>query len=75
MTGIIVEVEEKYRDNLSKTLAGIPHITIHSQTGNHIGLVVDTDDIHVLTETAKELQGMKGVVGIHPVFSQESFPF
>ncbi len=75
VTGIIVQLEESARDGLLKTLADMPHISIYSVKDNQIVLVIDTDDIYVLTQKTKEIQEMNGVIGVYPVFSLDSLPF
>lgn len=68
ITGIIVKVEERAREDLLRALTGVPHIKVYYANVSEIALVMDTDDIRILTHKIKELQEMKGVVGVYPIF-------
>lgn len=75
MIGLIVKAEEGAGEELARELAGRAHVSIHGVQGSQIVLLLDSDDMHVIAGSSREIQAMKGVVSVYPVFSEESFPF
>ncbi|MBZ0157868.1 MAG: chaperone NapD [Alphaproteobacteria bacterium] len=75
MVGFIVRVEENAREFLSASLSRKPHMSVHGAKGDQILLLLDTDDIHVIAQSTREINEMKGVVGVYPIFSPDSLPF
>lgn len=75
MVGLIVEVQPACCDGLAKVICGKPHIRLHGVKDNQIVLILDTEDIHVIAHSTKEINEIEGVVGVYPVFSYGSLPF
>ena len=73
MVGLIVKVEEDRREDLVRELSGRSHASIHGVEGNQIALLLDTDDIHIIAGSTSEIQDMKGVIGVYPIFSKDIF--
>ncbi len=72
---MIVQVKEGFHDTLLRVFEAMPHISIHGIRSNRIVLMLDTDDIHVLAQTTREIQDMEGVLGVYPIFSKDALPF
>lgn len=75
MIGLIVKAEQGTGEELARELSNRAHISIHRVQGSQIALLLDSDDMHVIARSSREIQDMKGVVSVYPVFSEESFPF
>ena len=75
IVGIIVQVNEGLRDVLIKDFEAMPNINIYGMKDNQIVLILDTDDLHVLTQKIQEITKMNGVIRVYPIFSRESLPF
>lgn len=75
MIGLIVKAETGTGEELVHELSGRAHVRIHRVEGGQIALLLDTDDMHVIATISREIQGIKGVVSVYPVFSEESFSF
>jgi nitrate reductase NapAB chaperone NapD len=73
--GLIVQTEEGASAELALSLAMKAHVSIHGVVGNRIALLMDTDDIHVIANTAREIQALEAVISVHPIFSRDSLPF
>lgn len=71
---IIVQVKEGSHDTLLRTFEAMSHIGVHGIMSNQIVLSLDTDDIHVLAQTTREIQDMEGVLGVYPIFSKGEMP-
>lgn len=70
--GIIVQYDERDREEILRVFSRLRHISVFRVKNDQIALAVDTDDIHVLTEKAREIQSIPGVIGVYPVFSLDS---
>lgn len=75
MIGLIVKTEQGTGEELVRELSGRAHVSIHRVEGSQIALLLDLDDMHVIARSSREIQEMKGVVSVYPVFSEESLPF
>ncbi len=72
---MIVQVKEEFHDTLLRAFEVMPHIGVYGIMSNQIVLALDTDDIHVLAQTTREIQDMEGVLGVYPIFSKDALPF
>ena len=68
---MIVQVKEGFHDALTRAFGAMLHIGVHGIMSNQIVLSLDTDDIHALAKTTKEIQDMEGVLGVYPIFSKD----
>ncbi|MEW5746677.1 MAG: chaperone NapD [Nitrospirota bacterium] len=74
IVGLIIKVERGGGEELSKALSAMSHVSIQGVKDNQIVLLLDTDDVHVIARNTKEINEMRGVVGVYPVFSRDSLP-
>ncbi|MBI5633854.1 MAG: chaperone NapD [Nitrospirae bacterium] len=75
MIGLIVKAEHGTGEELVRELSNRAHVSVQRVQGSQIALLLDSDDMHVIARSSREIQDMKGVVSVYPVFSEESFPF
>lgn len=75
IVGLIVQAERGSSEALSQLLAGKEHVTLYGVRDNRIVLMLDTDDIHIIARSTKEINDMSSVVGVYPVFTKEALPF
>lgn len=69
MVGFIVKIKKELINNAVEVFGDMTHITVHSIKDNQVVLLLDTDDLNVLSQKVKEIQTMDGVLSIYPVFS------
>jgi len=68
IANIIVKTKKEARENLLMVFEGMPHISRCEIKEDQIILVLDTDDIRVLTTIIEEIQKKVGVTGVYPTF-------
>lgn len=68
IANIIVHTKKEDRENLLRVFEGMPHISRCEVKEDQIILVLDTDDVRVLTMTIEKIQKTAGVIGVYPVF-------
>jgi nitrate reductase NapAB chaperone NapD len=69
MISIVVKVKEGCCDSLTRIFEGMSHVRVFSIKGNEIVLILDTEDMHVVSHMTKDIQEMDGVIGVYPLFS------
>ena len=50
----------------------MPHLSVSEVDSGRVTLAFDTDDIRILTEETRQIQGMKGVKAAYPIFGPDS---
>lgn len=72
MIGIIVKVEKGLGETLSQELRQRAHSNIQAVKADRLALILDTNDLHILDRTTKEIEDTKRVLGVYPVFPGDS---
>lgn len=73
MVGFIVKIQKELINSAVEVFGDMTHITVHSIKDNQVILLLDTDDLNVLSQKVKEIQAMDCVLGVYPIFSKSLF--